>query len=83
MNKEVNNGKTVQVIKAGLIAGAGMMMPWRFLPPKAFANPAAMGLSDPALQPKFVNLVPAALDPGFKYIKSMGKHKVKVGATQQ
>ncbi|MGD8858096.1 MAG: multicopper oxidase domain-containing protein [Chloroflexota bacterium] len=32
---------------------------------KAFAAPLAMGLSDPALQPKFVEYVPNALDPGF------------------
>jgi FtsP/CotA-like multicopper oxidase with cupredoxin domain len=32
---------------------------------KAFAAPAAAGLSDPALQPKFEELVPNALDPGF------------------
>jgi FtsP/CotA-like multicopper oxidase with cupredoxin domain len=31
----------------------------------AFAEPLAMGLSDPALQPKFVEYVPNALDPGF------------------
>jgi hypothetical protein len=32
---------------------------------KAFAAPLAMGLSDPALQPKFAEYVPNALDPGF------------------
>jgi spore coat protein A len=56
-----------QVLKAGMIGGAGMMMPLRFLPAKAFAAPAAAGLSDPALQPKFVELVPNALDPGFLF----------------
>ena len=34
------------------------------------------GLSDPALQPKFVNLAPNALDPGFKYISKKGRFKV-------
>ncbi|MGD2026327.1 MAG: hypothetical protein PVI99_00805, partial [Anaerolineales bacterium] len=34
---------------------------------KTFAAPLAAGLSDPALQPKFVNVVPNALDPGFIY----------------
>ncbi|MDX1450545.1 MAG: hypothetical protein R3246_15970, partial [Acidimicrobiia bacterium] len=33
----------------------------------AFAVPLAAGLSDPALQPKFANPVPNALDPGFIY----------------
>ena len=27
-----------QVLKAGLVGGAGLMMPLRFLPAKAFAN---------------------------------------------
>ena len=35
---------------------------------RALGGPAALGLSDPALQPKFANPVPDALDPGFKYI---------------
>jgi len=56
-----------QVLKAGLIGGAGMMMPLRFLPAKAFAAVAAPGLSDPALQPKFEALAPNALDPGFLF----------------
>jgi hypothetical protein len=43
-------------------AGAGAMLPWR----KLRAVPAATGLSDPALQPKFANPVPDALAPGFK-----------------
>jgi len=42
--------------RAGLLTG---------LP--AGAVPAAVGLSDPALQPKFSELVPNALDPGFLF----------------
>jgi FtsP/CotA-like multicopper oxidase with cupredoxin domain len=56
-----------QVLKAGMIGGAGMMLPLRFLPRKAFGEPAAAGLSDPALQPKFVELAPNALDPAFLF----------------
>jgi FtsP/CotA-like multicopper oxidase with cupredoxin domain len=57
-----------QILKAGLIGAAGMMVPWRWIGGrKVYAVPAAAGLSDPALQPKFVNLVPDALMPGFKY----------------
>ena len=41
------------------------------------------GLSDPALQPKFVEYVPNALDPGFIYDTSSGKIKVAVGPTVQ
>lgn len=62
MMKKVKEGflpNRRQVLKAGLIAGAGMMMPWRFLPAKVFAaaQDAGMGvlLSDPAFQPKFIN----------------------------
>lgn len=56
-----------QVLKAGLVAGAGMMMPLRFLSPKVFAAMAIPGLSDPVLQPKFEEMVPDALSPGFIY----------------
>jgi FtsP/CotA-like multicopper oxidase with cupredoxin domain len=35
--------------------------------PAASAVPAAAGLSDPRLQPKFVELAPNALDPGFLF----------------
>jgi len=34
---------------------------------QALGAPAAAGLSDPALQPKFVELAPNALDPGFLF----------------
>jgi FtsP/CotA-like multicopper oxidase with cupredoxin domain len=50
-----------------MIGGAGLMLPLRFLPRKAFGIPLAAGLSDPALQPKFVELAPNALDPGFLF----------------
>ena len=37
------------------------------------------GLSDPALQPKFVNLVPDAMAPGFKYTADkLGRYKVQI-----
>ncbi len=64
-----------QLLKAGLISGAGMMLPWRWIGGrKVYAVPAAAGLSDPANQPKFVNIVPDALAPGFKYSPfGMGK----------
>ncbi len=68
-----------QLLKAGLVGGAGMMLPLRFLPAKAFANPDSQAcdllgagctkfnLSNPSLQPKFVELAPNALNPGFLY----------------
>ena len=36
------------------------------------------GLSDPALQPKFTEVVPNALDPGFIYRPKNGKIKVEL-----
>jgi FtsP/CotA-like multicopper oxidase with cupredoxin domain len=51
------------------------------LPRKAFGVPAAAGLSDPALQPKFVYPVPDALAPGFIYQPDKkGRYKIRVGA---
>ncbi len=43
-----------------------MMLPWSFNR-KAYAETLSYGLSDPALQPKFVELAPNALDPGFLF----------------
>jgi FtsP/CotA-like multicopper oxidase with cupredoxin domain len=75
-----------QVLKAGLAGGAGMLLPWKFRLPRAFAATQGPGLSDPAMQPKFVATVPNALDPGFIYSPSRGpisKIKVAVGQTVQ
>ena len=47
----------------------------------AQAATAAAGLSDPSLQPKFVNNVPDALSPGFIYNTSRGKTKVAMAPT--
>ena len=55
-----------QILKTGVFAGAGMMLPWSFNR-KAYAHMLSYGLSDPALQPKFVELAPNALDPGFLF----------------
>ena len=55
-----------QVLKAGVCAGAGLMLPLSFNR-QAYAEMLAVGLSDPALQPKFVELAPNALDPAFLF----------------
>ena len=49
------------------------------------ASAAALipGLSDPAAQPKFVNPVPNALDPGFKFYSKNGKYKITMEQTAQ
>ena len=72
-----------QVLKAGMIGGAGLLLPWKFKLPRAFAATLGPGLSDPALQPKFAANVPNALDPGFIYNTGKGKIKVAVGQTVQ
>jgi FtsP/CotA-like multicopper oxidase with cupredoxin domain len=50
---------------------------------RALGAPLAPGLSDPAAQPKFMNFVPNALDPGFKFDTSKGKAKVDVSQSVQ
>ena len=58
-------------IQAGAVAaGSSLIMPWSPLMKKAYGVPlhsSAGFLSDPALQPKFVEQAPNALDPGFTY----------------
>ena len=76
-----------QILKAGLYGGVALLMPWKFNLTNAQAaalESARATLSDPALQPKFVNDVPNALDPGFLYTKnSNGVYRVGVGPTTQ
>ncbi|WP_372683430.1 multicopper oxidase family protein [Desulfosarcina sp.] len=82
-NKFQMNLSRRQVLKAGLFAGAGMMLPWRLRMPTAHAATQGPGLSDPSLQPKFMELVPNALDPGFIFDTLKGKkHKIKVAVSQ-
>ncbi|MBN2045060.1 MAG: multicopper oxidase domain-containing protein [Anaerolineales bacterium] len=51
---------------------------------RVFAAPAATGLSDPALQPKFKYVVPDALSPEFIYTpKNKGVYRIKVGVSVQ
>ncbi len=50
---------------------------------RAAASPLIAGLSDPALQPKFAEMVPNALHPGFIYDTSKSYIKVAVGQTVQ
>ena len=51
---------------------------------RAFAAPLMLGLSDPALQPKFENAVPDALMPAFKYVPDKkGRYKIEIGPSVQ
>nr|NIP26083.1 hypothetical protein [Phycisphaerae bacterium]NIX29898.1 hypothetical protein [Phycisphaerae bacterium] len=56
-----------QFLKVGAAAAGLALMPGEFVRRGLWAIPAAPGLSDPALQPKFVELAPNALDPGFLF----------------
>jgi spore coat protein A len=47
----------------------------------AAADPAVTGLSDPFLQPLFTEVVPNALDPGFKYSPTRGGRFYQVGVS--
>jgi FtsP/CotA-like multicopper oxidase with cupredoxin domain len=71
--------------KVSALAGAGVMTPAWARRALAAALPASVPLSDPALQPKFVNLVPDALAPGFIYRpnKKTGEYSVTVAKAKQ
>jgi hypothetical protein len=67
---------------AGLAALAAMPLSLRWSVARA-ANLIA-GLSDPVTQPKFVNRVPDALAPSFKYaLNAQGEFDVQVRAATQ
>ena len=75
-----------EFIRVAGVGGAGLYVLARsgrlLASPAVHAVPLAAGLSDPALQPKFVNLVPNAADPAFSYKRSQGKkskYDVEVG----
>ena len=63
------------------VAGVGFaLLPGGFRRINLNAATARVGLSDPALQEKFVNLVPDALRPAFKYLPDkMGRYKIRIG----
>jgi FtsP/CotA-like multicopper oxidase with cupredoxin domain len=67
--------------KISAMVGAGIALPKAAR--LAHAAPAAVGLSDPALQPKFANPVPDALAPSFKYRSPNGKFKIITGPSVQ
>lgn len=54
-------------LKSTAAVGAGLIAPSIWTTRKSRAEIAAPGLSDPALQPKFTEIVPNALDPGFLF----------------
>jgi FtsP/CotA-like multicopper oxidase with cupredoxin domain len=73
-------------MKTSIAAAVAASVPGQLWIREAFGEPLAAGLSDPAAQPKFVNLVPDALAPGFKFDLGMSrfrKTKVAVGQSVQ
>lgn len=66
---------------AGAAGAAAMMTRVRWV--SVLAQVAAVGLSDPALQPKFVNAVPNAADPGFSFKGQKNKYSVEIGPAVQ
>ena len=69
-------------IKTAGLVGAGLFLPGTIR--RSTAAPAAGGLSDPALQPKFANPVPDALAPGFKfYPHGKNKYDISIGPSVQ
>ncbi len=79
-------------LKLGIAASAAMLAPWH----SRVAQPAsarglsrqqrdalANFLSDPATQPKFSEIVPNALDPGFMYTPKGNEYTVGMGLTEQ
>ena len=72
-----------EFLKIGSAASAAWFLSYRLGLRRGLAATQGPGLSDPALQPKFAELVPNALDPGFIYNAKNGKIKVAVGQTVQ
>lgn len=73
-----------EFLKLGGMASAGLYVATStgWVSP-ATAAPLAAKLSDPGFQPKFVNPVPNALDPAFKYVPVGGEYTVGVGVGRQ
>jgi FtsP/CotA-like multicopper oxidase with cupredoxin domain len=70
-------------LKTSVAAAVAASLHGHLWPRYTFAATQGPGLSDPALQPKFTELVPNALDPGFIYKPLKGKIKVGVGQSVQ
>ena len=71
-------------LKTSIAAAVAASVPGKLWIREAFGAPAALGLSDPAGQPKFVENVPDALAPSFKFMPDKkGRYKIKVGASMQ
>lgn len=70
-------------LKTSVYVGAGSIFPWAGILTNAQGATLITGLSDPALQPKFQQIAPNALDPDFIYASKKGKYTVQVSQTEQ
>ena len=71
-------------VKAAMAAGFTAAIPAALLKTHtAHAAIAAAGLSDPAAQPLFTNLVPNAMSAGFKYVPNKNKLSIMTAQTTQ
>jgi FtsP/CotA-like multicopper oxidase with cupredoxin domain len=70
-------------LKTSIAAAVAASVPGQLWIREAFGTPLAAGLSDPALQPKFANPVPNALDPGFIFDTADGAIRIGVGEALQ
>jgi spore coat protein A len=62
-----------RLLKAAISAAFASGIPGHLFIRRAYGSPAAIGLSDPAMQPLFVNQVPNALAASFKYVPQNDK----------
>ncbi len=72
-----------EFIKASAATGAAVYFNLVGALDPASAVPAASGLADPALQPRFLNGVANALDPGFVFRSPNNKYKIAAQQTVQ
>jgi len=73
------------LLQAGVAAALAGTVPGQYFIRQAYGSPLALGLSDPALQPKFQELVPDAMAPGFIYRpnKKTGEYTVRIQKATQ
>lgn len=71
-------------IRSAMAAGLTASIPMDLLYAHTLqAASLAAGLSDPAMQPLFMNPAPNALDPGFKYVPNNGRLRIRMARTVQ
>ena len=70
-------------LKTSVAAAVAASVPGQLWIREAFGSTLQLGLSDPALQDKFVNPVPNALNPAFIYPSKQNSYKIQVAQSVQ